>query len=162
MNEAGTRVPLIAHWPGKIPPAKRTSFFTLMDVLPTLAAVAEIPIEHEIDGMDLSHNLFGSKGTDREFFKMAFEGDCYFVRNDRFRLHEDGRFYEVPVTSDEARYNMDVIDDPKEYQNSLRDLESKLDEYIKIQQTDTSYSIVPFGTNGDNYKNEQQRKKKNH
>lgn len=88
MNESGTRVPLIAKWPGRISPGRRDAFFTLMDLLPTLASVAGIPLRHEVDGMDLSHNLF---------------------------------------------------------------------KFMKIKQTDTSYTIIPFGTNGDSFKNAQQR-----
>lgn len=153
MNEAGTRVPFIAHWPGKIPSGKRSEFFTLMDVLPTIASIAGIPIDHDIDGMDLSHNLFNQPGKDRDFFNMAFEGDCYFVRNDRFRLHEDGRFYEVPVTSNETRYSMEVVENPSQHTNTRAFLQGKLDDYMQIKQTDTSYSIVPFGTNGDIFKN---------
>jgi len=158
MNEAGTRVPLIARFPGKIPPGKRTSFFTLMDVLPTLAAVAEISIEHEIDGMDLSHNLFGLPGVDREFFKMAFEGDCYFVRDDRFRLHEDGRFYDVSVSSNKTRYNMEPLK-PGQYVENRRRLQRELDAFMAIRKTDSSYEIIPFGTNGDNFKNQQDANK---
>ena len=157
MNEAGTRVPFIAHWPGKIPAGKRTQFFTLMDVLPTLASISNIPVEHEVDGMDLSHNFYGVPGKDRDFFNMAFEGDCYFVRNDRFRLHEDGRFYEAPVTSNESRYTMTVVEDVDQHAHTRAFLQSKLDNYMQIQQTDTSYSIIPFGTNGDSFKNAQQR-----
>ena len=33
MNEAGTHVPFIVHWPRKFPSGKRTPFFRLMDVL---------------------------------------------------------------------------------------------------------------------------------
>jgi arylsulfatase A len=156
MNEAGTRVPFIAHWPKHIPAGKRTQFITLMDVLPTMASIAGITLDHKIDGMDLSHNLYGVPGIDRDFFNMAFEGDCYFVRNDRFRLHEDGRFYGVSVTSNEARYSMDVIDDRNEHQNVRAYLQNKLNIYTRIQQTDTSYTVVPFGTNGDNFKNAQE------
>ena len=124
-----------------------------MDVLPTIASIAGIPIDHDIDGMDLSHNLFNQPGKDRDFFNMAFEGDCYFVRNDRFRLHEDGRFYEVPVTSNETRYSMEVVENPSQHTNTRAFLQGKLDDYMQIKQTDTSYSIVPFGTNGDIFKN---------
>jgi arylsulfatase A len=159
MNEAGTRVPLIARWPGKIPAGKRTSFISLMDVLPTIASVSGISINHKIDGMDLSHNFYGTPGKDRDFFNMAFEGNCYFVRNDRFRLHEDGRFYEVPVISNETRYSMKVVDDLNQHAHTRAFLQGKLDDYMQIKQTDTSYSIVPFGTNGDSFKNEQERKK---
>jgi arylsulfatase A len=153
MNEAGTRVPFIARWPRKIPAGKRTQFFTLMDMLPTLAAVAGIPVRHKVDGMDLSHNLFGQPGQDRDFFSMAFEGDCYFIRNDRFRLHEDGRFYEVSVSSNETRYHMDTVDNPARHANSRAYLETKLKDFMQIKQTDTSYTIIPFGTNGDSFKN---------
>ncbi|MCZ6671781.1 MAG: sulfatase-like hydrolase/transferase, partial [Verrucomicrobia bacterium] len=160
MNEAGTRVPFIARWPGNIPVGKRDSFLTLMDVLPTLASIANIPIQHEIDGMDLSHNLFGLPGTDRDHFTMAFEGDCYFIRSDRFRLHEDGRFYEVSVSSNESRYNMDLVNDPTEHQHVRAYLQDRLHKFMQIKQTDTSYTIVPFGTNGDNFKNAQQSRLK--
>jgi arylsulfatase A-like enzyme len=110
MNEAGTRVPFIVRWPSKFPSGKRTPFFTLMDVLPTIASIAKIPLQHKVDGMDLSHNFFNTDGIDRTMFTMAFEGDVYFVRDHRFRLHEDGRLYEIPVSSNESRYNMEILD----------------------------------------------------
>jgi arylsulfatase A len=157
MNEAGTRVPFIARWPGRIPPGRRDSFILLMDVLPTLASVAKIPLEHDVDGMDLSHNLFDRPGKDREIFAMAFEGGVYFVRDARFRLHEDGRFYDVSVTSDAARYNMDALGDCEQNADARRRLQRRLQEFMAIKQTDTSYTIVPYGTNGDNFKNSQDK-----
>ena len=160
MNEAGTRVPFIARWPGKIPAGKRDAILSLMDVLPTLASVAGIPVEHEIDGMDLSHNLFDKPGKDREFFEMAFEGGCYFVRDKRFRLHEDGRFYDIPVTGDESRYSMAEISDLEENTEHQHRLKKRLAQFMAIKQTDTNYRVIPFGTGGDEFKNRQDRKKK--
>lgn len=162
MNEAGTRVPFIARWPGKIPPGRRDSFITLMDVLPTLASVANITLAHEVDGMDLSHNLLRKQGKDREYFMMAFEGGVYFIRGKRFRLHEDGRFYDVSVVSNKTRYSMDVLGSSPKHADVRRTLQARLDRFMQIQQTDHSYSIVPFGTGGDAFKNaqDQARKKK--
>ena len=160
MNEAGTRVPFIARWPGKIPAGKRDAILSLMDVLPTLASVAGIPVKHEIDGMDLSHNLFDKPGKDREFFEMAFEGGCYFVRDKRFRLHEDGRFYDIPVTGDESRYSMHEISDLEENTEHQHRLKKRLIQFMTIKQTDTNYRVIPFGTGGDEFKNRQDRKKK--
>ncbi len=157
MNEAGTRVPFIARWPGRIPPGERNSFFTLMDVLPTLAAIADIPLHHEIDGMNLSHNFYDTQGTDRLCFAMAFEGDLYFVRDKRFRLHEDGRFYDIAVSNNESRYNMNALCDPTLYAESRNRLQRQLDVFMEISQTDRSYTIVPFGTGGDNFKNAQDK-----
>ena len=159
MNEAGTRVPLIMRWPEKIPAGQRDAFFSLMDMLPTLAAVGGIPIEFDIDGMDLSHNLFGTPGKDREYFAMAFEGGCYFVRDRRFRLHEDGRVYDVSVESNESRYDMTVVEGPEKQAQVRKRLEHILKEFMSIDKTDDSYTVVPFGTNGDNFKNAQDRKK---
>jgi len=156
MNEAGTRVPLIAYWPGKVPPGVRDSFFSLMDILPTFASIADIPLPSKVDGMDLSHNLFDTPGKDRTLHAMAFEGDVYFVRDHRFRLHEDGRFYEVPTTSNEARYDMTPLD-ANLHPESRQRLKRQLDAFMKIEKTDTSYQIIPFGTNGDSFKNQQDK-----
>jgi len=120
--------------------------------------VAKIPLDFETDGMDLSHNFFKVPGKDRKLFSMAFEGSCYFVRDERFRLHEDGRFYEVPVTRNETRYRMKVIEDPSGHQESRKDLQTQLEAYMQIRKSDRSYQIVPFGTKGDQFKNTQDRK----
>lgn len=157
MNEAGTRVPFIARWPGKVPSGKRESFFTLMDVLPTIASIAKIPLQHKVDGMDLSHNFFNTDGEDRTMFAMAFEGDVYFVRDHRFRLHEDGRLYEIPVSSNKSRYSMEILDPSLHTENRQR-LQKHLDAFMQIQQTDPSYTIIPFGTNGDIFKNAQDKR----
>ncbi len=157
MNEAGTRVPFIAKWPGQIPAGTRDSFMTLTDLLPTLAAVAGISLDHEVDGLDLSHNLFDTEGKDREYYFMAFEGDCYFVRDKRYRLHEDGRFYDIPVTSDETRYSMELSEAVEQNASARENLQKRLDEFMEIRQSDTSYQVIPFGTKGDNFKNAQQK-----
>ena len=153
MNEAGTRVPLIVRWPGVIPPGTRDAFFSLMDVLPTLSAMAGIPIEHAVDGMDLSHSLLGKPGKDREYFSMAFEGDVFFVRDKRFRLHEDGRLYDIPVSGNESRYSMDALAGKPGHAGARERLQAVLDAYMEIRKMDDSYSIIPFGTGGDRFKN---------
>ena len=154
MNEAGTRVPFIAKWPGRIKPGTRTQILCLADMLPTLAALANVPLKHEVDGMDLSHNLLGTSGVDREYFPMAFEGGCRFVRDDRFRLHEDGRFYEVPVGDNVSRYGMEALA-PGTHAESRDRLQKRLDRFMEIRKVDNSYTIVPFGVVGDNFKTRQ-------
>lgn len=100
MNEAGTHVPFIVHWPRKFPSRKRTPFFRLMDVLPK---VAKIPLQYKVNGMDLSHNFFNTDRIDRTMFATAFEGAIYFVHDHRFRLHEDGQLYEINVSTKYSR-----------------------------------------------------------
>ena len=104
--------------------------------------------------MDLSHNLLGTSGKDRECFPMAFEGGCWFVRDNRFRLHEDGRFYDVPVGNNESRYGMEILD--LELHGEARDrLQRQLDKFMAIKKVDDSYTIIPFGVKGDNFKTKQ-------
>lgn len=102
MTEAGTRVPLLAWWPGTIKPGVRDELFCLVDVLPTIASVAGIKVNRKLDGMDLSHNLLGGKGQDRDQVLMSFKKK-FFVRDKCFRLDQDGVLYYVPVTSDKDR-----------------------------------------------------------
>lgn len=64
-----------------------------------------LPMNAEVNGMDLSHNFFAQPGTNREYVYLAWEGGYYMVRNKRFRIHEDGRLFDIPVTSNEARYS---------------------------------------------------------
>ena len=153
MNEAGTRVPLIARWPGVIPAGTRDAFFSLLDVMPTLSAMARIPMRHPVDGMDLSHSLLDKPGRDREYFSMAFEGGVYFIRDQRFRLHEDGRLYDIPVSGNETRYSMETVVGESGHADARERLQARLAAYMGIRKTDESYSIIPFGTGGDRFKN---------
>lgn len=155
MNEAGTRVPFLARWPGTIPPGRRDEFLSLLDVKPTLLSIAGLASRQPVDGMDLSHNLLGTPGVDREHFFMAFEGDLYFVRGQRFRLHEDGRLYDVPVTSNQARYGMNAVANDFDQPRQRRMLEGHLESFMRIRKTDDSYAVIPFGTGGDRFKNAQ-------
>ena len=53
--EGGHRVPAIAWYPSKIKSGKETGSTVLsMDILPTLAAVANVSTEHNFDGVDFS------------------------------------------------------------------------------------------------------------
>lgn len=60
--EGGLRVPLLARWPGQIPPGKVTDeFLTSLEVFPTLAraAHAELPSGVKLDGFDALPMLQG-------------------------------------------------------------------------------------------------------
>ena len=130
MTEAGCRVPFIAWQPETIEPAVRDEFICLVDVLPTIASIAGIELTSEVDGMDLSHNLLGKEGKDREHVLMHFKKG-FFVRDKRFRLHEDGTFYDIPVTSDKERYSEKVTTSP-EHDARRRHLQEILDPFMTI------------------------------
>ena len=63
--EGGCRVPFIARWPGKIAAGgKSDEILTTMDILPTLASLAEAKLpDWEIDGRDATDFLLGKTDT---------------------------------------------------------------------------------------------------
>lgn len=131
MTEAGSRVPLLAWWPGHIKPSIRDEFFCLVDVLPTIHSIAGIELNRKIDGMDLSHLLVGGEGSDRERVLINY-GRGYFVREKRFRLNQDGKLYDIPVTSDASRYSESVTTDPAHNSDRVR-LQAILDDFMAIE-----------------------------
>jgi arylsulfatase A-like enzyme len=76
LYEGGLRVPMIAHWPGKIP-AGRVSDFTwaAWDFLPTATDIALIHSPANIDGISVLPALSGQTQTNRhEFFHWQLRG----------------------------------------------------------------------------------------
>lgn len=54
LAEGGVRVPLLAHWPGRIAPGVTHQPAAFWDLLPTLVAYAEAPAPADLDGVSLS------------------------------------------------------------------------------------------------------------
>ena len=128
--EAGSRVPFIVRWPSKIKPAVSDKFFCLVDVLPTICSIAGIKTIAEVDGMDLSHNFLGTEGKDREYIVMPYKG--FYVRDKRFRLHADGRMFDIPVTSDKERYSEKETKNPEHAPHRKR-LQALIDKYNALK-----------------------------
>jgi arylsulfatase A-like enzyme len=131
MTEAGSRVPLLAWWPETIEPGVREQLFCLADVLPTITSVAGIALSRKLDGMDLSHVFLGKEGKDREQVFIN-HGRGYFVRESRFRLNQDGKLYDIPVTSDKERYSELITTDPA-HETDRRRLQAALDQFLAIK-----------------------------
>ena len=101
-TDAGTRVPLIAMWPGKVPAGKTSdTLIDFSDFLPTLLEATAQEIPDGLDGQSFLPQLRGEKGTPREWMY------CYynprpertkpkrFVRDQRWKLYGDGRLFDV-------------------------------------------------------------------
>ena len=131
MTEAGSRVPFIAWWPGTIRPGVRDEFFCLVDVLPTITSLAGIDHGRKLDGMDLSHAFLGKKGKNREHVLINY-GRGYFVRDERFRLNQDGNLYDIPITSNESRYSEKKVTQVKHDKRKAK-LQALLDEFMAIE-----------------------------
>lgn len=89
MWEGGVRVPCIMRWPGKIPAGTETDkIASTIDVLPTLAAVLDIPLGgKKIDGVDISSLMFGKEGANpRETFYYFYGNELGAVRQGDWKL----------------------------------------------------------------------------
>lgn len=60
LYEGGIRVPMVARWPGKIPPGSVTNLISAFwDVMPTLAEITGTKAPAGIDGISFAPTLFG-------------------------------------------------------------------------------------------------------
>jgi len=97
-DEGGVREPFVIRWPGKIKPGtKLTEIASDIDLLPTLAKLADVPIASTkpLDGVDLSPLLLGAttQWPDRLIFT-TFRGPIS-VRSQKYRLDSKGALYDM-------------------------------------------------------------------
>jgi len=98
-DEGGVRVPLLIRWPGQIAPETEVSQIAgSIDLLPTLADLADIPVRADttLDGRSLAPLLLGQNEpnwAERRLF--AHWGGDVSVRTQRFRLDAEGRLYDL-------------------------------------------------------------------
>ena len=94
--EAGSRVPCIIRWPGKVP-ANRVSgaVFSTLDLLPTFAHLAgfEVPDDRIIDGVDQTDLLLGKSETGSRdgFVYDQFRTHFMGIRHGKWKLLMPGR-----------------------------------------------------------------------
>lgn len=94
MTEAGTRVPLIASWPGRVESGVAEDLVDLSDLYPTLADLADRSEGLDGDGFSLVPRLLeGDPSPRRTVFVQRSER--WFVRDRRWRLHHDARLYDL-------------------------------------------------------------------
>jgi arylsulfatase A len=110
MLEGGSRVPMIASWPGTTPAGKVLGdLIDFSDYFPTFAELAGAPIpgDRPIDGHSFVAQLKGETGTPRQWIYVELNGKRY-ARSQRFKLTGNGDLYdmknapfeEIPVPSD--------------------------------------------------------------
>ncbi|WP_164103299.1 sulfatase-like hydrolase/transferase [Candidatus Laterigemmans baculatus] len=101
-TDAGTRVPLVAYQPGTVPGGVvNRDLIDFSDFVPTFQEAIGAVTPAELDGVSFAPQLRGEAGTPRPWMY------CYynprpekskpqrFVRDQRWKLYGDGRFYDV-------------------------------------------------------------------
>jgi len=125
-TDAGTRVPFAVSWPGVVRAGSRCDdLIDFSDVLPTLVAVSgsALPTDRVIDGRSFLPQLTGELGVPRDHVFIdhdprpgnpAFPPER-FVRGRRYKLYDDGRFFDVVADPDElVPLDLDELGSPEQ------------------------------------------------
>ncbi len=97
MLEGGSRVPLIASWPGTTPAGKVSKdIVSFADPHATFLelAGAKAPAGIKFDGRSLAPQLRGEKGTPREWAYVQL-GAKWFVREPGWKMNESGELFDM-------------------------------------------------------------------
>jgi len=132
MTVAGTHVPLIANWKGRIPPAQiADDLVDFSDFLPTLieAAGTAIPDDLVIDGKSFYTRLTGAEKGQREWVYSYYWGRG----RDPFKKRESVQTREWKLYDNGSFYNF--IEDPLEKypiaEDQLNDEQRKINKELK-------------------------------
>ena len=118
--EAGSRVPCIVRWPGKVPAGRVSkAIFSTLDFMPTFAALAgfKVPDDRVIDGVDQTELLMGrsERGARETFFYQGNgirQGRWKFLKA-KHRVHR----YAADKKREEVIELYDLESDPGETTN---------------------------------------------
>ena len=122
--EGGIRVVSVMRWPGVIEPGTKVeSIISVMDIFPSLAAAANVPIEgtRKLDGRNMWPAIAEKKKIEREdllFFasETPIRGSFSLTAfNDEWKLVQQVR--QGLLSADVTNYLFQIDDDPNEYNN---------------------------------------------
>ena len=97
LTDTGTRVPLIANWPGTVGKNQVVDdLVDMSDFLPTLAELAgvNLPVDQDPDGVSLVPRLVHGRASSRQWAYSEAKGSRW-VRTARWKLYDDGRLIDM-------------------------------------------------------------------
>jgi arylsulfatase A len=107
-TDAGTRVALVAYQPGAVPSGVVShDLVDFSDFVPTFQELAGAPIPSGLDGVSFAPQLRGKQGKPREWIYCYYNPRperteaVRFVRDQRWKLYGDGRFFDIANDPDE-------------------------------------------------------------
>ena len=134
LHEGGVRVPTIFNWPGKLPPRSLDEPLHMVDVMPTLVALAGGSLDRELDGKNIWPTLADGQASPHEEILINVEPFRGAIRKGKWKL--------VKIALLPGKTELfDLSKDPGEQQNLIdqfpdvaRDLENRLLAYAKEQK----------------------------
>jgi|GEM_PF-115994 len=149
----GTRVPLIANWPGIIKAGTKTDdLVDLSDYLPTLAEVAgaELPEGVTLDGTSFAQRLIQNKPTTREWAYVEMRGK-QFAKNREFKLYGNGNFYDLRRDPNEEKSPL-KSGELDEVQKTAKNKLEKVITDLPSPKLDPKFKSIFNGKNLDGWK----------
>lgn len=132
-HAAGTHVPLIVSWTGRVPAGKVCDDLVgLVDIYPTLADATGILGPEQADGRSFWPQAQGETGLPRDWLYGYFNprpgGQKYeeqrWVLGHRFKLYGDGRLYDIE--RDPGEKSPLDLDDPEDFDTTAREATAQL------------------------------------
>jgi arylsulfatase A len=100
LSDLGCNVPLVVVGDGVVPGLDH-SLIDLTDFHPTLADIAGLNLEESLHGHSFAPQLFGIAGEPRThvtiYMRNKKEGITWAVRDHRYKLYHDGRFFDLSI-----------------------------------------------------------------
>jgi len=97
MLEGGSRVPLVANWPGTTPAGRiNRDLVDFSDFFATFAGLAGAPLPEGVvlDSHSFAAQIKGEKGEPRDWIYVELNGESY-VREARFKLTNKGNLFDL-------------------------------------------------------------------
>ncbi|MFK5974165.1 MAG: sulfatase-like hydrolase/transferase [Flavobacteriaceae bacterium] len=138
-TDAGTHVPLIAYWKGKIKQGSiNDNLIDFTDFLPTLV---EIGSQNKLnpsltDGLSFYSQLLGNNDTIRDWIFCHYDPNWgnfksrKYVQNKKWKLYANGEFYDLEKDLLEKK-PLDIHVQTKAVQNTIRQFQAVLLRYRK-------------------------------
>jgi arylsulfatase A len=103
LSEAGGSVALIANSPRHFPGGRTVPLADFSDVLPTLCELARIPLPQGValDGKSFANSLRAANAKPHREWIFNQLHTLRVVRDERFKLYSDGRFFDANADFDE-------------------------------------------------------------
>jgi arylsulfatase A-like enzyme len=105
-DEGGVRVPLLIRWPGHIQPRTEVRQISCaMDLLPTLAGLADVPLTgtNPLDGLSFKPLLLGGKEPTADRMIFSHWNKKVSVRTQQHRLDDQGNLYDMIADSGQTK-----------------------------------------------------------
>lgn len=127
--QGGTKTPLFIRWPETIPKGERKQIVSTIDLYPTIAALIDSPIQHEVDGIDISQAIFGnSELPDRKLIwgnQTLLTSSASILDTEKMvRLTHQS----PSLTSPPIKAFLDLEADPTGYQNKVDSEDPRIEE----------------------------------